>query len=226
MTTRRFAFEDDLRLHPGEREGGTVFLTGAAESSREPPPILVFLHGINEHGPLHRGFGGGPFDLRPTLDALGLPLAAVAPSQTRDAARGARLFANLDLAALVAAAERAAERPLDRTRVIVAAHSGGGCNVDGGLFSPRGDLGVLAFVALDTCLDERFGARLAQLADVAPVYVEWQPGWTREVDACARALDGRATITRHDALGEGAHDAIVPIALARLLPVLLAAQGS
>jgi len=235
-----FAYEDDRYLFPGEREGGLVHLPTKADAVR-PIPLVVFLHGTNDKGPLHRWFGGGPYqgvdvDLRTEIEGLINrgeiePTAIAAPSQTKDAASGSHMWDDFDLEAFVAAADVALfdRARIDRKRVIVVGHSGAGCNAKGGL------LGIadatmtnapLSVVALDTCLDGAVGSKLASFAGRSSVSVYWQAHiWPRDIDGLRKVLEaggGSFSIEKSVVVGDDPHNAIVlealPALLRRVLP--------
>ncbi len=232
--TITFPFEDERFLQPGEREGGLAWVPSTI--AEEGAPLVVFLHGTNDKGPLHRWFGAPGIDLRKTFEelvvsgAIEAPIVA-APSQTKDAWTGSRLWSGFELAAFVDATARALPDgvTVDTNRIYLVGHSGAGCNPAGGLLGPRAGVSLRAIVAIDTCMDAKFGELLAGASDAAPVFVEWQPTWTRELDAFQNAFADtllkhkgrRGTITKHDLSGDEAHDLIVPTALSRLLPQLL-----
>jgi hypothetical protein len=224
-----FSFDDNRLLREGEKGGGLVHYdpsdTGAI-------PLVVFLHGVNEAGPPHRGLGGA-FDLRTTVDdlisagAVGA-LAIAGPSQTRDAWSGARLWSTFDLDSFVDATS-AALGPgptIDRSRVIVAGHSGAGCNAKGGLYAPRGKIVPLAVLALDTCMDSSFGKLLGEAAKTSAVHVFWQSAiWPRDVDGFRTALEqvsGQpASITKLPSVGINPHETVASLALQKILPTLV-----
>lgn len=224
-----FAFEDARYLRDGEHEGGLAHAT----TTRDPAALVVFLHGVNEAGPLHRGLGAGTYDVRAVIDdligsgAIEAPILA-GPSQTRDAWTGSKLWADFDLAAFVDATEKATGGKIDRGRVILVGHSGAGCNASGGMLSPMTKLKPMAFVALDTCMDERFGKLWAAAANIAPVHIAYQDLiWPREVAAFKTAIDlalakGRsATVTRYNSPTLNPHEEVVSLGLRSVLPTLL-----
>lgn len=225
-----FPYEDARYLQPGEKDGGLVHRTNDAASGALP--LLVYLHGTNEKGPLHRGLGASGFDLRRTIESVDLPPLLIAgPSMTRDAWTGSRLWPDFDLTRFVDAVEKALPKgvSVDRARVVLAGHSGAGCNTSGGLLS-RAGLSPLAILAIDTCLDADFGRAFGEAAQRAPVHVFWQESWPRDVagfeaafaDTLQKDSARRGTIERLDVPGANPHDDIVPLAIARMLPELLA----
>lgn len=218
-----FPFEDSRWLRPGERHGGLVHVFDDAqvldatvsEATSTPAPLLVWLHGTNELGPLHRGLGAPGFDVRAFVPRS---MMVAGPSQTREAASGSRLWIDFDLSAFVDAAERAAGRAVDRARVTLAGHSGACCNATGGLLSPLGAVRPCAVIAIDGCLDARFGARFGELAEQAPVHVFYQQRvWPRDPAAFALAFAGRGRFEELEVAGEHPHEDIVPLALARAI---------
>jgi hypothetical protein len=229
-----FAFEDARYLRSGDREGGLVHAPGADDSvTTDPLPLLVFLHGVNESGPLHRGLGAGAFDLRAVVEDLAQrkatrPFAVAGPSQNKEAWTGSRLWSGFDLDAFVDAVEAALPSGgrIDRERVVVAGHSGAGCNTSGGLLAPAGKIEPLAILALDTCMDAEFGKLFGEASRRAPVFVFHQTAlWPRDVGAFTAAFeaargDGEGAIEKLEVTGPNPHDDVVPIALRRALPRL------
>lgn len=223
-----FAYEDARYLQPGEKDGGLVHRTADATGAL---PLLVYLHGTNEKGPLHRGLGAPGFDLRKTIEPLDVPPMLIAgPSMTRDAWTGSRLWPDFDLTAFVDAVDKALPSgvTVDRKRVVLAGHSGAGCNTSGGLLS-RAGLSPLAILAIDTCLDADFGRAFGEAADRAPVHVFWQESWPRDVAAFEAAFADtlqkdsarRGAVVKLEVPGTNPHDDIVPLTIARMLPELL-----
>lgn len=207
-----FAFEDERWLQPGEHDGG---LAHVFDEVVAPAPLLVWLHGTNEKGPLHRGLGAPGFDLRTFVPRTTI---VAGPSQTREAASGSRLWIGFDLTAFVDAVERATGVPIDRARVTLAGHSGAGCNATGGLLSRLGAVRPCAVIAIDGCLDARFGALFGALGEEVPVHVlHQQRVWPRDPRAFADAFAGRGVLEELDVPGDHPHEDIVPIALGRAL---------
>jgi hypothetical protein len=224
-----FAFDDAKLLREGEKEGGLVHFDGAHVGDL---PLLVFLHGVNEGGPLHRGLGAS-FDLRVAVDelrkkaAIG-PLAIAGPSQTRDAWSGARMWTSFDLDSFIAATEAAIgpKVTVDRSRVILAGHSGAGCNAKGGIYSPRGKIVPRTVLVLDACMDTSFGKLLGEIGKTSSVHVFWQAAiWPRDVDALRTAMEQAlgtpASITKLPAGGVNPHESVAGLALQAILPALV-----
>jgi hypothetical protein len=157
-----------------------------------PVPLVVFLHGVNRRNRLHMWLGAGPADLRARFEtsiARGdLPPAILAaPSQTRDALWPGTLWTGIDLDEFVAAAEKAVagRARIARDRVIVAGHSGAGCNLEGGLLkiaADRGAIRPIGIVALDTCFDAEVGQALGRASELTQIAAYWQSVmWNRNV---------------------------------------------
>jgi len=149
-----FAFHDEEYLLPRQHSGGRAYVPKQVTADA-PVPLVVFLHGVNRRNRLHMWLGAGPADLRARLDkwiAQGdLPPAVLAaPSQTRDALWPAMLWTGIELDEFVAAAEKAVagRARISRDHVIVAGHSGAGCNADGGLLKIAVDRGAIDRLAL------------------------------------------------------------------------------
>lgn len=223
--TTTFAYDDGRLLRDGEQEGGLVH---ADRNDKGDLPLVVFLHGVNESGPLHRGLGGA-FDVRPALDELRTnngvaPFVLAGPSQTKEAWSGARMWSNFDLDAFVTAVS--VQVPIDTSRVILAGHSGAGCNAKGGIYAPRGKIVPMAILALDTCMDAGFGKLLGDAAKTTAVHAFWQSSiWPRDVDAFRKAIEqasgSPASITKLAATGANPHESIAALALKTTLPTLL-----
>jgi hypothetical protein len=224
-----FAFEDSRYLRGNDHDGGLVH----APPSKEPLPLLVFLHGVNEAGPLHFGLGGGPFDLRSVADDLSTKgatraFAVAGPSQNKEAWTGSRLWSGFDLDAFVDAAESAlGDGKIDRSMIVVAGHSGAGCNQTGGLLAPAGKIKPRAILALDTCMNGDFGKLLGEAAHRAPVMVFHQTAiWKRDVGPFTAAFeaaraDAEGAIERLEIPGPDPHNDIATAALRKALPGLL-----
>jgi hypothetical protein len=234
-----FAFHDDEYLLPRQHGGGRAYVPKQVTADT-PVPLVVFLHGVNRHNRLHMWLGSGPADLRARLDtwiARGdLPPAVIAaPSQTRDALWPAMLWTGLDLDEFVAAAERAVagRARISRDYVIVAGHSGAGCNLDGGLLkiaADRGAIRPIGIVALDTCLDGDIGQALARADDTTRIAAYWQSViWPRKVVDFAIGFGlvrqeyppGNDWFEHVNATGRWPHDALVVPSLLQAVSVIL-----
>jgi hypothetical protein len=242
--TADFAYDDEELLRAGETLSSRAMLYGRGRvTPEEPVPIVVFLHGVNEGGPIHRWVGSEGTDLRWMLAALGdandlKPFVFAAPSQTRNAARGKTLWTGFDLARFVDSVEAAysGQVKIDRQRVILAGHSGAGCNTEGGLLAAAdGTLMPAAVLALDTCLDEEAWRGLGQLPSHVQLRVYAQTKtWGRDVvqfreELAALRQYGGATddvVEEVDEPGNAPHETIVVTSLKKALPPLLKERGA
>ena len=234
-----FEFHDEEYLVPRQHGGGRAYVPKQVTADA-PVPLVVFLHGVNRHNRLHMWLGSGPADLRARLDkwiARGdLPPAVLAaPSQTRDALWPGTLWTGLDLEEFVAAAERAlaGRARIARDQVIVAGHSGAGCNLEGGLLkiaADRGAIRPIGIVALDTCLDGEVGQALARASETTRIATYWQSVmWNRKVVDFAIAFGlfrqeyppGNDWFEHVNPTGRWPHDALVAPSLLQAISVML-----
>ena len=234
-----FEFHDEEYLLPRQHGGGRAYVPKQVTGD-DPVPLVVFLHGVNRRNRLHMWLGSGPADLRARLDrsiARGdLPPAVLAaPSQTRDALWPGTLWTGIDLAEFVAATERAVagRARISRDQVIVAGHSGAGCNLEGGLLkiaADRGAISPIGIVALDTCLDAEVGQALAQASESTRIAAYWQSViWRRKVVDFAIGFGlvrqeyppGNDWFEHVDAKGRWPHDALVAPSLLEAISVFL-----
>ena len=234
-----FDFHDEEYLLPRQHGGGRAYVPKQVTADA-PVPLVVFLHGVNRRNRLHMWLGSGPADLRARLDkwiAQGdLPPAVLAaPSQTRDALWPGALWTGIDLDEFVAAAERAVagRARISRDQVIVAGHSGAGCNLEGGILkiaADRGAIRPIGIVALDTCLDAEVGRALAQASDSTRIATYWQSViWKRKVVDFAIGFGlvrqeyppGSDWFEHVNPKGRWPHDALVAPSLMQAMSVLL-----
>jgi hypothetical protein len=208
--------------------------------------VVVFLHGLNPQGALHRWLGGNGEDLRSLATELiqtgaVRPFVLAAPSQTRNAAKGRFLWDSFDVQDFLATTQAALgpSTPLDMDDVLLVGHSGAGCNHTGGLLgvaTQQGQWHPRGVVALDTCLSPQTGATLGGAAGDSLLWVQWQRGWHQNVPGFLKAFDSFASrnvqeriiveeIRFNESPDEGAHAAIVPFGFERVLRTWLA-RGS
>jgi hypothetical protein len=157
------------------------------------------------------------------------PFVLAAPSQTKNAAATRGLWSEFDLSGFVDDVAGAMENVLqiDRTRVVVAGHSGAGCNPDGGLatdFWTGEKPPPLALISIDPCLDAEMGAVFAKRPSHVPLLVWWQSAiWARSPEEFWSSLvagkpAGRIDrMTKLPADGPNPHDSIVPLAFERMV---------
>jgi hypothetical protein len=234
-----FAFHDEEYLLPRHHAGGRAYVPKQVTSD-EPVPLVVFLHGVNRRNRLHLWLGSGPADLRARMDkwiARGdLPPAVLAaPSQTRDALWPGMLWSGIDLDEFVAAAERAVagRARIARDQVIVAGHSGAGCNLTGGILriaAARGAIRPIGIVALDTCLDADVGQALGRANESTRIAAYWQSViWKRKVVDFAIGFGlvrqeyppGNDWFEHVHPRGRRPHDALVAPSLLEAISVML-----
>ncbi|MGK4008687.1 hypothetical protein WMF31_39130 [Sorangium sp. So ce1036] len=236
---------------PEQRWMGRVFVHRlAAAAPARPRPILVFLHGTNAEQIRYRWMGGGrEGDVRriaaELMEAGRIPPILVAgPSAILPAAIAAPRTSwpafDLDTFLDATAARLRGVATIDRTRVLVAGHSGGGCNEAGGVVTAlRASTPVHAALVIDTCMDADIALPLALSPPTTHVVVSWQTmTWARRpLGAFRRAF--QAAVEAHPA-APGVlrelehlrptepmpHDAMVPLVLRRWLPPLLSPDAA
>jgi len=227
--TLYFPHQDARFLYRFQRNGGAAVLPEKAEAS-EALPLVVFLHGTNPTSETHMWFGGGGRDLRPLIKRLidsgqVKPFVLAAPSQTKNAGLAATVWQGFDLNTFVDDVVRATDgrATIDRTRVVLAGHSGAGCNPSGGLAADFWSAGVplpLALVSIDPCLDRKMGGAFARRPTEVPLLLWWQPAiWVRQPAKFEAALARDKPEQRVDRvrelppMGTNPHEAILPVAL-------------
>ncbi len=207
--TYDFPFNDSAWLASGQN-GGRAYVGTSVDSTSAP--LVVWLHGNNNGGSLHRGLGGAgsAFDLRSKVPSN---FIVAGPSQTRGAS-GGTLFSHFDLDAFVKEVEEATGTKVDRSRVYLVGHSGANCNVSGGTLSP---LGVIKprTIAIDGCLDDKYGRAYRERSQRVPVSVYYQTGtWSRDYEAFRKSFGNAGEfreITVPANVAYNAHEGIVPV---------------
>ncbi|WP_438033936.1 hypothetical protein [Sorangium sp. So ce204] len=236
---------------PERRWRGRAFVhrLAAADPAR-PLPILVFLHGTNEARIEHRWMGGGrEGDVRriaaQLMDAGRIPpMLVAAPSAVLPAAvavaRTSWPAFDLDVFLDATAARLRGIATLDRARVVVAGHSGGGCNKAGGIATAlSASTPVHAALVIDTCMDVDLALPLARSRPTTHVVVSWQTmTWAKRPIADFRRAFQRGVEAHPAAPGvlreleplvptePMPHDAMVPLVLRRWLPPLLSPDAA
>jgi hypothetical protein len=240
---------DGSDVHKPERRWqGRVFVhRKAAELAGQPLPVLVFLHGNNPEGIKYRWMGGGSEgDIRriaaDLMEAGQVPPFLVAAPSSIDPYTMSDAGASWPGFDLDNFLDKTEERlgsiaAIDRGRVIVAAHSGAGCNIRGGLNSAlhAKTTPVLAGLSIDTCMLLDLAASLAHVRPTTHVIVSWQTiSWPeREFGSFKVIFDREVKKAPPVAAGilrqldpmqvnlPGVHNAIVGLTLERWLPRLL-----
>lgn len=224
-----FQHEDARFLHRYQRKGGAAVVPEGT-APEQALPVVVFLHGTNPTSEPHLWMGGGGKDLRPLTTRLidsgqVKPFVLAAPSQTKNAFLAAKVWQDFDLNRFVedVVNATAGQVTIDRERVVLAGHSGAGCNPSGGLAADFWSAGMplpLALVSVDPCLDRKMGGAFARRPVEVPLLLWWQPAiWVREPAKFAAALSRGKPEQRVDRvrelppMGPNPHDAILPVAL-------------
>lgn len=227
--TLYFPHQDARFLYQFQRNGGAALMP-SRPTADQPLPLVVFLHGTNATSETHLWLGGGGKDLRPLVQRLidggeVEPFVFAAPSQTKNAGLARKVWQGFDLNLFIEDVVRATSGQLniDRQRVVLAGHSGAGCNPDGGLAADYWSAGMplpLALVSVDPCLDRKMGGAFARRPSEVPLLLWWQPAiWVREPAKFTAALATDKPEARVDRMrelpptGANPHEAILPIAL-------------
>ena len=227
--TTYFKHDDGRFLYRYQRNGGAAVVPDGA-SAEQRLPLVVFLHGTNPTSEPHLWMGGGGKDLRPLIARLigsgaVKPFVLAAPSQTKNAGLAAKVWQDFDLNRFVEDVMKATDGQvvIDRDQVVLAGHSGAGCNPSGGLATDFWSAGTplpLALVSVDPCLDRKMGGAFARRPTEVPLLLWWQPAiWVREPAKFTAALSRDKPEQRVDRvlelppMGANPHDAILPVAL-------------
>jgi hypothetical protein len=247
-TSFDYEYDGKAEGHPERRWFGRAFVhRQAAALAGQALPVLVFIHGNNAEKIKFRWMGGGQEgDVRRIISEMieagqVPPMLVAAPSSIDPNTMGAAaatwpafdldLFLDRTIERLGGAAN------VDRGRVLVAAHSGGGCNMRGGLASAMRAKGtpILAGLAIDTCLFFDLAKDLAHASPSTHVVVSYQTiswperefvGFTnffkKEVKKAPPAQPGvLREVFYQEQVVAGIHDAMVPITLRKYLPQIL-----
>jgi hypothetical protein len=249
--TYDYALDPKAAGKPARSWLGRAFVHRVAAATPEKPlPLLVFIHGLNTELIRYRWMGGGQEgDVRRIAAELMEqgsipPILVAAPSSiVPEAIAVARTsWPDFDLDRFV---DLTAERlrgvaTVDPGRVIVAGHSGGGCNKDGGVASAvRASTPVHAALVIDACMDVDIAPALAGAPQTAHLIVSWQPiTWTkrpirdferafrREVALHPPAPGVLREVEQLRPSDPRPHDAMVPLVLRRWLPALLSPDAA
>lgn len=242
-----YAYDGKADRHPERRWLARVFVhRRAAALAGQALPLLVFIHGNNAEKIKYRWMGGGQEgDVRRIVSEMietGMvpPMLVAAPSSidpsTMSSAGLTWPAFDLDLFVEKTIARLGSAAVVDRRRVMVAGHSGAGCNIRGGLASALRAKGtpVLAAFSIDTCMLLDLARDLAHVRPTTHVIVTWQSmSWSNRAFGAFRAgfLDEvkkappAAGVLREFYFQQTpvplAHDAMVGITLRRYLPRLL-----
>ena len=236
-----FPYRDADFLSPGEAAGGIAVVPDGTPRGGKLP-LVVLLHGVNNDQVLHMWFGTNAY---PDLAAIGAkaiasgtspPYVLAAPSQTKAAWSGRRMWQDFDLDDFVGAVEAAlaTHAVIDRDEVIVIGHSGAACNPDGGLLRVARTPSFVvprAILAVDTCMDEDSGAALGSSPESAKIWVRYQVEiWPRPIDRFRATFKTAAEFSGHaepilqvvSGLAEPVHVQILLETFSTFLPAVLA----
>ncbi|MRG92338.1 hypothetical protein [Polyangium spumosum] len=237
--------------HPERAWLGRAFVhqTALADASAKRP-LLVFIHGLNKERIKYRWMGGGnEGDVRRIVAALVEagkipPVIVAAPSSIVPSAvtNAVTSWPAFDLDRFVEETRKALDGTtgIDSSRILVAAHSGGGCNTRGGIGTAiGGKTKVFAALSIDTCMLPDMAKLLASGRPDMHVIVSWQTlSWAKRPFGGFRSVFTKGVAANPAAAGflrelehvrprePMPHDAMVGLTLDRWLPTLLAQGGS
>lgn len=213
--------------------------------ANKPRPLVVFVHGLNSDLIKNRWMGGGnEGDIRRITDELieaegAEPFIIAAPSSVVPEAIGVARTSwpgfDLDTFVTLTEARLAGVATVDTSRVIVAGHSGGGCNANGGLATAaQAKLPLHALLAIDVCMDPSFATALAKARPTTHIVVAYQLlTWSKrpvsdfkrrfeqETSNTPAAPGVRRVLVEERPKEPMPHDAMVRLAFRKYLPGLL-----
>ncbi|MBK8253844.1 MAG: hypothetical protein IPK82_14415 [Polyangiaceae bacterium] len=240
-----YAYDGKDVGHPERAWAGRAFVhTKAAVDPNKALPLFVFVHGINSEQIKYRWMGGGnEGDVRrivsDLIDSGQLPPVLVAaPSSVNPqnimVATTSWMGFDLDHFVEKTAAALKGTATIDKTKIIVAGHSGGGCNVKGGIATAIGAKNVHSALVIDTCMGTDLASHLAKAKKSLNVVVTWQAlTWGKrpltdfkkvfERDVKANPADTGIlrTLELMTPKEPMPHDAMVPLTLKKYLPMLV-----
>ncbi len=247
-TTRDYAYDAKDIKRPERAYVGRAFVHAKASAEPDKPrPLLVFLHGLNTELIEHRWMGGGnEGDVRRIVAEMiergDIPPVVVAgPGSIMPAAVTVAVtsWPGFDLDRFVARTTKELEgvAAIDPERVIVAGHSGAGCNDKGGLATAvQAQRKPYAALSIDTCMLPGNGAALARTPPGTHLIVSWQAqSWADRPFGGFRAAFAKGVAEAPPTAGvlrtleevrvkeRMPHDAMVGITLRAWLPKLLGA---
>jgi hypothetical protein len=247
-----FAYDGRDVGHTERAYLGRVFVPArAAADPKAPRPLLVYLHGMNRDLVKYRFMGGsgpGEADVRRIVADLvdrGAipPVVLAAPSSVvpEAIATAETSWPVFDLDRFVERTLRALEgaATLDLERVIVAGHSGAGCNPQGGLFTAmQAVTRARAVLFVDTCLPSDLPGRMVRARPGTDVVATYQTiAWDDRPFAETRRAFARELASHPAPKGvfreleelrpaePMPHNAMVHLTLERWLPRILGSAG-
>jgi pimeloyl-ACP methyl ester carboxylesterase len=215
-----------------------------ASDPAKPRPMLVFIHGLNSEQIRYRWMGGGnEGDVRRIMSALMEsgkipPMIVAAPSSIvlSSVTNAVTSWPAFDLDHFITHTRDALAgvATIDTSRIVVAGHSGGGCNAKGGMASAiLAKTPVYGALAIDTCMLSDFAEVMGKARPDMHVVVSWQTqSWAKRPFELFKS-QFTSTVKKNPAnqgfLRElehvrvtqpSPHDAMVGITLGRWLPTL------
>lgn len=244
-TTFDYAYDGKDVGHTERAWLGRAFVhKKAAVDPNKALPLLVFVHGINSELIKYRWNGGGnEGDVRRIVAEMieagqVPPMLVAAPSSVvpKNIMVATTSWMGFDLDHFVdkTATILKGSATIDRTKIIVAGHSGGGCNVKGGIATAIKAKNVHSALVIDTCMGTDLASALAQARKSLNVVVTWQQStWNkrplndfrkvfeREVKKAPADTGVLRTLDLMTPKEGMPHDAMVPLTLKKYLPLLL-----
>lgn len=233
--------------HPERAWTGRAYVHPAvAADPKKPVPLLVFLHGLNKELLPHRWMGGGnEGDVRriaqDLVDKKAIPPLVVAgPSSLVEASVTNALtsWPAFDLDGFV---EKTRERlqgiaTIDPSRILIAGHSGAGCNDAGGLATAvHGKTHLYAAISIDTCMGPGLAQKLLAAPPDTSVVVAWQEQvwtqrpftefkrqWKHDLKAATPPPTALRELDPFQVKEGSPHDALVHLTLDKWLPRIFA----
>jgi len=244
-TTYDYAYDGKDVGHTERAWLGRAFVhKKAAADASKALPLVVFVHGINSDLIKYRWMGGGnEGDVRRIVaDLIDTgqipPVLVAAPSsvvpQNIVVAPTSWMAFDLDHFVEQTAAKLKGVATIDKSKIIVVGHSGGGCNVKGGIATAIKAKHVHTALVVDTCMGTDLASALSQAKKSVNVVVTWQAlTWgkrpltefrkvfEREVQKSPADTGVLRTLDAMTPKEPMPHDAMVPLTLKKWLPVLL-----
>ncbi len=233
--------------HPERAYMGRAFVhKKAAQYQHTELPLIVFIHGLNREKIKYRWMGGGnEGDVRRIISEMIesssiSPVLLAAPSSIIPAAvdNAVLSWPAFDLDRFVELTEQAltGSARIDKKRVIVVGHSGGGCNTKGGIYSTiQSKTKPMAVFSVDTCMLPDSAIALSKAPPDMHIIVSYQTqSWAgrpisefqKHFEKEIKKLPPNPNVLRHleqiRPKEPMPHDAMVPITLRTWLPKLLA----
>lgn len=224
-----FYFDQKAYVYSRLGPGGLAFVPADAVTVSGDPqtlPVVVYFHGLNTEGKSHPSFDGQEND--PSVIAQALmggehkvaPFVLLAPTHARDAGGTEAMFHDFNLDAFLQSAQDNLPVLLDRKRVVLVGHSGGGCSTRGGALGDYPH--VLGVVLADTCINAKTNQRVRALATQSRVFAYADTHWQRPfADMRAVCTGENCSFSLQTIEGSDPHRTVLRVALTDALPQLL-----